>query len=89
MKIIEKKLWPQFFEKVLAGEKIYELRLADFECNSGDKLVLKEWDLEIKEYTGRVMEKIVGHVGKIDVSNYRHWTEDEVKKYGYYVISLK
>ncbi len=54
---IEKKVWPVYFEKILSGEKNYELRLGDFECNTGDILVLKEWNPETKEYTGRVIEK--------------------------------
>ena len=39
---IEKKVWPEYFQKILDGKKTYELRLADFECNPGDILVLKE-----------------------------------------------
>jgi len=55
---IEKKVWPKFFQKILDGDKTFELRLADFECKLGDILVLREWDSEIKEYTGRVLEKV-------------------------------
>lgn len=39
---IEKKVWPQYFEKILSGEKTFEIRLADFECGLGDVLLLKE-----------------------------------------------
>ncbi|MBU4315561.1 DUF3850 domain-containing protein [Patescibacteria group bacterium] len=28
----EKKIWPEYFEKILKGSKNYELRLADREC---------------------------------------------------------
>ena len=45
---IEKKVWPKFFQKILDGDKTFELRLADFECKPGDILVLKEWDPETK-----------------------------------------
>ncbi len=41
---IEKKCWPEFFQKLADGTKTYELRLADWECNPGDTLVLREWD---------------------------------------------
>lgn len=44
MSTIEKKIWPEFFEKVLSGEKTYELRLADWDCAPGDTLLLKEWE---------------------------------------------
>lgn len=46
--IIEKKVWPEWFQKILDGVKTFEVRLADFECNSGDILVLKEWSPETK-----------------------------------------
>ena len=62
--IIEKKVWPEYFEKILSGNKKYELRLADFECNPGDVLVLKEWSPKTKQYTGRVIEKKVTYVLK-------------------------
>ncbi|HLC55686.1 MAG TPA: DUF3850 domain-containing protein, partial [Candidatus Nanoarchaeia archaeon] len=41
---IEKKVWPEFFQEILDGNKTFELRLNDFECNQGDILILKEWD---------------------------------------------
>ena len=54
---IEKKAWPEFFQKIINGDKTFELRLADFECKPGDTLVLREWKPETKEYTGRVLKK--------------------------------
>lgn len=54
---IEKKTWPEFFEEILNGKKKFELRLADFDIKSGDILVLREWDPETKDYTGRKIEK--------------------------------
>jgi hypothetical protein len=85
--IIEKKTWPEYFEKVLSGEKTYEFRLADFECQSGDTLILKEWDPATKEYTGREITKEVGYVGK--TKNFNFWPKEDVEKYGYQIISLK
>jgi ASC-1-like (ASCH) protein len=41
---IEKKIWPEYFEKIKSGEKTFELRLADWQCTAGDVLVLKEWN---------------------------------------------
>ncbi len=89
MQTIKKKTWPDLFEKILNGEKTYEFRLADFNIEPGDKLILEEWDPKTKEYTGRKIEKIAGHVGKIDLDNYAYWTKEEAEKYGYYIISLK
>ena len=84
---IEKKIWPEFIEKIISGEKTFELRLADFECNPGDILVLKEWDPEKKEYTGRVLEKEVAYVMK--TKEVKFWPQEEVEKFGFQVISLK
>lgn len=87
MAIIEKKIWPEFFEAVENGSKNYELRLADFECRPGDKLVLKEWNPNSKQYTGHQIEKNVTYVGK--TKDYNFWPKEEVEKYGYQIISFK
>ena len=84
---IEKKIWPKYFQKILDGDKTFELRLADWECNEGDTLILKEWDPETKDFTGRVMEKEVSYVLKTKEINF--WPEEEVKKHGYQIISFK
>jgi len=39
-----KKVWPEYFQRILGGKKTFELRLADWECAEGDGLVLQEWD---------------------------------------------
>ena len=83
---IEKKVWPQYFAKILSGEKNLELRLADFDCNPDDILVLKEWDPETKEYTGQEIEKKVTYV--IKTKDVRFWPEEDVDKYGFQVISF-
>jgi ribosomal protein S17 len=84
---IEKKVWPEYFQAILDGIKTYELRLADFECNPGDILILKEWNPNTKEYTGRVLEKEVTFVGK--TKNFNFWSKEEIEKYGYQIISFK
>ncbi len=84
---IEKKIWPEYFEKIQSGEKTFELRLADWECNPGDTLVLREWDPNSGEYTGRTLEKEVTYV--IKTKDIKFWTETEVDNYGFQVISFK
>lgn len=84
---IEKKVWPEYFQKILDGVKTYELRLADFECNPGDTLVLREWDPKTKEYSGRQIEKVVTYVGKTKDMNF--WPKEDVEKYGYQIIAFK
>jgi hypothetical protein len=85
---IEKKVWPQSFQAIKDGRKSYELRLADWECKEGDTLVLKEWDPETKQYTGRELEKEVTYVGKFKIDEL-YWSKDEIIKHGIQIISLK
>ncbi|KKQ08341.1 MAG: hypothetical protein US19_C0027G0018 [Candidatus Daviesbacteria bacterium GW2011_GWB1_36_5] len=86
-KSIEKKVWPEYFQKILDGVKTYELRLADFQCNPGDTLVLQEWDPNTKEYTGRKLEKTVTYVGK--TKDLSFWSKEEIEEYGYQIIAFK
>ncbi|MEI6597019.1 MAG: DUF3850 domain-containing protein [bacterium] len=84
---IEKKIWSQYFEKVISGEKKFELRLADWECNAGDILVLREWNPETKEYTGRQIQKEVGYVIKTKECNL--FSREDIERYGWQVIGFK
>jgi ribosomal protein S17 len=83
----EKKVWHEYFQKILDGVKNYELRLADWECQAGDILILKEWDPIAKKLTGRVIEKEVTYVLK--TKDLTFWTKEEVEKHGYQIISFK
>jgi len=87
MKKITKKIWPEFFEKILNGEKKYELRLGDFDCQTGDILVLREWDPNTKAYTGRQIEREITLVLK--TKDQKFWPEADVNKYGFQILSLK
>ena len=88
MRKIEKKAWPELFEKVRTGEKTFDLRLDDFRCKVGDILVLREWDPKEKKYTGRVLEKKITFVLKSkDVLKF--WSEEEIAKHGFQVIAFK
>jgi hypothetical protein len=83
---IEKKAWPEYFEKVLSGDKTAEIRLADWECKPGDTLVLREWDRRKNVYTGRTIEKVVSHVLKTHESPL--FAPEDIAKYGYQIISF-
>jgi ASC-1-like (ASCH) protein len=83
---IRKKVQKQYFQKILEGKKNFELRLADFECNPGDILVLDEWDEEIQSYTGRTLNKTVSYVLKTKDINF--WKQEDVEKYGFQIISF-
>jgi hypothetical protein len=84
---IRKKIWPEFFEKVASGEKKFELRLADFDVNKGDILVLEEWNPETKEYTGRKIEKKVGYFLK--TKEIKFWTPEEIDNYGFLIVGFE
>lgn len=83
----EKKVWPKYFEKILSGEKSFELRLADWACEEGDTLVLREWDPETKEYTGRELEKKVTYV--VRTKGQPFFKNEDVERHGYQVIGFR
>ena len=84
---IRKKCWPKEFEMVLKGEKNMELRLADFELNKGDILILEEYDPQTKKYTGRKIKKKVKNLTKWNPT-LAHSIE-EIKKFGFYEIEME
>ena len=83
---IRKKTWPEFFQKVLNGEKNVDLRLADFEINSGDILVLEEYDPRTKKYTGRIIKKEVKRVNRVQIADFN--SLKDIEKYGHYLIEF-
>lgn len=87
---IEKKAWPEFFEPVFTGKKHLDLRLRDFDVAEGDTLVLREWDPETKEYTGREVEKTVTHVRAFTFADLeRFHTKEEWEERGMQLLSLE
>ena len=57
---IEKKIWPEFFEKVQVGEKTFELRKDEDNIQPGDILILREYNKG--DYTGRSVSREVIYV---------------------------
>jgi len=87
MAIIKKKVWKEYFDLILSGKKKVELRLADFDVQEGDTLVLEEWDKDKKEYTGRKVEVTATYVLKTkDVS---FWSQEDIDKYGFQIIQFE
>lgn len=66
MKIHELKIWPIYFEKVLSGEKTFELRKNDRDFQVGDVLILKEFNSGLSDATGpeRVVIEERGYTGR-------------------------
>jgi len=86
-RVIHKKIWPEFFEKVLSGEKRFELRVADLEISTGDTLVLEEWNPKTKMYTGRSLTKTADYILKSSLDQFGQ--HDLIEKHGLYVITLE
>ena len=86
MAIIHKKTWKDLFEKIITGEKKFDVRIADFEINEGATLMLEEWDEDKKEYTGRKVETTATYILK--TKNMEFWSKEDVDKYGFQVIQF-
>ena len=87
MATINKKVWSEYFEQIISGKKKLELRLADFEVNEGDTLILEEWDKDKKEYTGRKVEVVVTYILKTKSQTF--WSPEEVEKHGFQIIQFE
>lgn len=87
MAIIEKKTDRNMFEKILEGEKTFEVRIED-DCkfNEGDILVIKEVD-DNHNFTGREIRKKIGFI--LRTKKCKYWTKDKINKYGYTILSLR
>ena len=84
-----KKVLSTYYEKILSGEKTYEVRLADWECKSGDILELVEVDNETKLPTGRSLKRKVGVVIRTkDIEEQNWWSAEKIEKHGFQVIAL-
>lgn len=86
MRKIRKKIWPKWFKVMKAKKKNVEFRLADFSVKSGDILILEEWDLKKKEYTGKVLRRKVERVIKFNPLDF--YKVKDLKKYGCYLIEF-
>lgn len=86
-KIIKKKIWPEYFEIIKSKKKKFELRLADFNIEEGDTLILEEFDPETNTYTGRRIKKKAKYIMKFNPT--RMHRLEEIKKFGFYIIELE
>jgi hypothetical protein len=90
MKTVTKKIVPHAFEKVTAGPKRFELRVADFDIADGDTLRLEEWTSTApdRKPTGRAVEKRASYVHKVDL---KAWLAEQpdLLEHGFYVIQIE
>ncbi len=82
-----KKCWPNLFEKMLAGKKTADLRLADFKLREGDTLVLEEYSPVSNEYTGRTLSLAVKNLTKVQPLDFH--TTEEVLEHAHWLIELE
>lgn len=85
---IRKKVQANYFQSVLEGKKRFEVRLADFECRSGDTLVLVEQEQGRKKLTGRELEcQVLFTFNTREMEKFH--SKKEIEKHGLVVLSLK
>jgi len=58
------RIWPAFFEAVMRGKKLYEVRKDDRGFATGDYLVLREFDPVDDCYTGRCASCFIGYISR-------------------------
>ncbi|KKP38610.1 MAG: hypothetical protein UR29_C0013G0020 [Candidatus Woesebacteria bacterium GW2011_GWC2_33_12] len=84
---IEKKTWPELFNKILSGEKTFDVRIADFKIKVKDVLVLREYDPVKKSYTGRKIEKKITFV--LNSKDQKFWPKKDINKFGLAIMGFK
>lgn len=77
--IHELKTLPEYFEAVIKGEKLFEVRKFDRPFQKGDMLALNEYDKAAQSYTGRSCLVYVDYI----------LANDDYCKSGYAIMSIK
>ncbi len=62
MKVHELKIYPEYFDAIIADRKTCELRRNDRDFQVGDTLLLREWDSKVEGYTGAQQLAVVTHI---------------------------
>ncbi len=87
---IVKKILPEYFNLIQNGKKKYEFRLADFDIEEGDVLVLEEWDNSnpaTRKPTGRSIEKVVTYKKKFTLDELNQ--KEDIEKHGFYILQFE
>ncbi len=85
-KEVKLKAYPELFEKVLSGEKGFDVRLGDKNIEKGDIVILREINKN-REFTGREVRKKVKFVLK--TKDWDYWKEEDISKYGFVVAGFE
>lgn len=87
---VVKKILPEYFDLIVSGKKKFEFRMADFDIEEGDTLVLEEWDStdpDTRKPTGRILEKTVTFTKKFDLNDFAQ--KDEILERGFHIIQFE
>ena len=82
----EVKSWTHFFQAIMDGRKLHDLRKCDRDYNVGDILLLCEYDNVHGRYTGRTVEAEITYITDNRVPCAYSST---VLEPGYAILSLK
>lgn len=74
------------FQAILDGQKTFDARLNDFNCQVGDTLVLQEWDPRTKKYTGREIKKEISYV--LNTNEVAFWSPEDIKRLGLKILGF-
>ena len=58
----ELKVWPACFEAVADGRKAFDVRLNDRDYQVGDALLLREYEPESEQYSGRTTDRWISYL---------------------------
>ncbi len=85
---IEKKVKQKYFEAIQDNRKRFEVRLADFECNPGDIIVLKEQDDKTNELTGREIEcEMLYKLNTKEAEKF--YSKEDIDRYGLLIMGIR
>jgi len=62
MKEHELKIWPEYFDPLLKGEKMFEIRKNDRNFKVGDRIMFREYDPDDGSYTGRYCFRTITYI---------------------------
>jgi len=60
------KSWPWFFEPMMAGLKMHDMRTTERDFKIGDTVILKEFDPRVGVYTGRTLQMAITYITSRD-----------------------
>lgn len=85
---IQKKVQEEYFKAVAEGKKRFEVRLADFKCQPGDILVLKEQKQGTKKLTGKEIEcEVLYKFNTKEVEKF--YPKKDIDKHGLVVLAIR